>query len=154
MHAIVTLRSTTGWIISRIARSTATGTVRFKIAPVTVPDPKEGLIVTYAAKLGMTVCCWSWVLASVELGDTTETKGPLEGLAATKAIPDAVAGGSPAAPCLSSELLSLEGVVERAEPCVFPVLVDAAVAPVAVLLLLLRREPVPAIPQVLIYSLY
>ena len=69
IHAIVTLRSTTGCMISRIARSTAIGTQRF--SEVFVSDDKTdpgwdcrscdklALTVTYAARFGITVSCCS-----------------------------------------------------------------------------------------------
>mmetsp|Transcript_366 Transcript_366/g.1282 ORF Transcript_366/g.1282 Transcript_366/m.1282 type:complete len:345 (+) Transcript_366:292-1326(+) len=53
MHAMVTLRSTTGWMISRMARSTATGATRLKAAPWT---PAAAETVMYEARFGMTVC--------------------------------------------------------------------------------------------------
>mmetsp|Transcript_19028 Transcript_19028/g.54395 ORF Transcript_19028/g.54395 Transcript_19028/m.54395 type:complete len:201 (-) Transcript_19028:1563-2165(-) len=55
MHAIVTLRSTTGCIISRIARSTATGATRRIAAPLG-PDAICAEIVMYDARFGITVC--------------------------------------------------------------------------------------------------
>mmetsp|Transcript_69434 Transcript_69434/g.194180 ORF Transcript_69434/g.194180 Transcript_69434/m.194180 type:complete len:215 (-) Transcript_69434:215-859(-) len=55
MHAIVTERSTTGWMISRIARSTAMATTALSCGLAT----KSGrcmFTVTYAPRLGITVC--------------------------------------------------------------------------------------------------
>ena len=62
--AIVTDRSTTGWMISRMARSTARETMR-RCAGFTAKNCSDGLMVTYAARLGMTVCsCDRSTLAS------------------------------------------------------------------------------------------
>src|SRR5690349_19681022 len=54
LHAMDTERSTTGWIISRIALSTATGTTRFR-AGCWANKPRFELIFIYAAKFGITV---------------------------------------------------------------------------------------------------
>ena len=54
MHAIVTERSTTGWMISRIARSTATGT-RLDSCGCCWKSVSELLILMYAARFGISV---------------------------------------------------------------------------------------------------
>mmetsp|Transcript_31855 Transcript_31855/g.101477 ORF Transcript_31855/g.101477 Transcript_31855/m.101477 type:complete len:316 (-) Transcript_31855:479-1426(-) len=50
MHAMVTLRSTTGEMISRMARSTATGTRRLSCSR-SATIPRDGLTWTYACRL-------------------------------------------------------------------------------------------------------
>ena len=65
MHAMVTDRSTTGWMISLMARSTAIGTTRLSAGWLLKRASSE-LVLTYAPRLGITV--WSGAKEVAELG--------------------------------------------------------------------------------------